>query len=75
MRKKIHKHQDTNIVIDLSGPDGNAFALLAYAKRFSHDIDKDPTLLIKQMMSSDYKNLIKVFEDAFGDFVTLKNKS
>ena len=29
------KQLQSEIVIDLTGPDGNAFALLAYAKRFA----------------------------------------
>jgi hypothetical protein len=72
IRKKLHKHQDLPIVIDLTGPDGNAFALLAYAKRFSQDLDKPYEALIKQMQSGDYENLIKVFDNAFGDFVILE---
>lgn len=60
------------IVIDLTGPDGNAFALLAYAKKFSQDLDKPYDELLKKMKSGDYENLIKVFDDAFGDFVILE---
>ena len=60
------------IVIDLTGPDGNAFALLAYAKKFSQDLDKPYGELLKKMKSGDYENLIKVFDDAFGDFVILE---
>lgn len=72
IRKKIHKHQGGPIIIDLTGPDGNAFALLAYAKKFSQDLDKPYEDLLKQMQSGDYENLIQVFDDAFGDFVILE---
>jgi hypothetical protein len=72
IRKKLHKHQGDPIIIDLTGPDGNAFALLAYAKRFSRDLDKPYEEIQAQMMSGDYENLIKVFDDAFGDFVILE---
>ena len=72
IRKKLHKQQGDPIIIDLTGPDGNAFALLAYAKRFSQDLDKPYEELQAQMMSGDYENLIKVFDDAFGDFVILE---
>ena len=74
MIKKIHRHQDNPIIIDLTGPDGNAFMLLAYAKKFSEDLDKPYDMILTQMQSSDYENLIKVFKDAFGDFVILKRK-
>lgn len=72
IRKKLHKHQSTPIIIDLTGPDGNAFALLSYAKKFSEDLGKPYEELLKQMQSGDYENLIKVFDDAFGDFVILE---
>ena len=72
IRKKLHKHQGNPIVIDLTGPEGNAFMLLAYAKSFSKDLGKDYTEIYKQMTSGDYENLIKVFDDSFGDFVILE---
>tara|TARA_B110000977_G_scaffold116081_1_gene149955 strand:+ start:172 stop:396 length:225 start_codon:yes stop_codon:yes gene_type:complete len=72
IREKLHKHQNLPIVIDLTGPDGNAFALMGYAKRFSRDLGKDDKSLLKSMQSGDYENLIKVFDDAFGDFVILE---
>ena len=72
IRKKLHKQQGDPIIIDLTGPDGNAFALLAYAKSFSQTLDKPYEELLKQMMSGDYENLIKVFDEAFGDFVILE---
>jgi hypothetical protein len=72
IRKKLHKHQGDPIIIDLTGPDGNAFALLAYAKRFSRDLDKPYEEIQAQMKSGDYENLIKVFDEAFGDFVILE---
>lgn len=72
IRKKLHKHQDNPIVIDLTGPEGNAFMLMSYAKSFSKDLGKNYEDLQKQMTSGDYENLIKVFDDAFGDFVILE---
>jgi len=35
------KQTPREIVIDLTGPDGNAFALMAYAKRFARQLGKD----------------------------------
>jgi len=72
IRKKIHKLQTTPIIIDLTGPEGNAFMLLTYAKKFSEDLGKDYKEIQAQMSSGDYENLIKVFDDAFGDFVILE---
>ena len=72
IRQKLHKHQSEPIVIDLTGPDGNAFTLMSYAKKFSRDLGKDSNELITKMQSGDYDNLINVFDDAFGDFVILE---
>ena len=72
----IRSKQETNqpIIIDLTGPDGNAFALMAYAKRFATQIGwKDRgEALINEMMSGDYENLLQVFDNAFGEFVILE---
>lgn len=61
-------------VIDLQGPNGNAFYLLAIARGLAKELgfDKDEIKeLTKEMKSSDYKNLVKVFDRAFGDHVDL----
>lgn len=62
------------IIIDLTGPDGNAFALMAYAKRFATQLGwKDRgSALIEDMMSGDYEHLLEVFDNAFGEFVILE---
>ena len=63
IREKLHKHQNLPIVIDLTGPDGNAFALMGYAKRFSRDLGKDDKPLLKNMQSGDYENYNKKTKD------------
>ena len=57
--------------IDLTGPDGNAFALLGQAKRYTSQLDMDFSIIQKEMTSGDYENLINTFEKYFGSFVTL----
>jgi len=66
------KTPQSEIVIDLTGPDGNAFALMAYAKRFAKQLDLDYRKIQDEMMSGDYENLVQVFDDNFGDFVILE---
>ena len=66
------KHPKKEIVIDLTGPDGNAFALLGYADRFAKQLDLDSVTIKAEMMNGDYENLIKVFDEWFGDFVILE---
>lgn len=60
------------IVIDLTGPEGNAWVLLSYAVKFAVQLGKDPDPIKKEMMSSDYENLLQVFDREFGHFVILE---
>ena len=60
-----------SIEIDLTGPDGNAFALMGYANRLSRQLDIDPEPILEEMQSGDYENLLEVFDREFGSFVTL----
>jgi hypothetical protein len=66
------KQPQREIIIDLTGPDGNAFALMGYAMRFAKQLGKDGKAITNEMMSGDYDNLIEVFEREFGDFVILE---
>lgn len=59
-------------VIDLTGPDGNAYALMGYALRFAQQLDLDGTQVRQEMLSGDYENLLSVFDKYFGDYVTLE---
>jgi hypothetical protein len=60
------------IVIDLTGPDGNAFVLLGKAKQLARQLGLDGNAITSEMMSGDYENLIEVFDREFGDFVILE---
>ena len=62
------------IIIDLTGPDGNALTLIVYAKRLSKQLGwKDKgAALINEMMEGDYEHLLEVFDNAFGEFVILE---
>ena len=58
------------IVIDLTGPDGNAFALIGYANRLTKQLGfKSPA---DEMMQGDYEHLLEVFDKNFGDYVILE---
>ena len=58
-------------IIDLNGPDGNAFVLLGLAQRLSARLHLDYDEIQAEMKSSDYENLITVFDNHFGDYVDL----
>ena len=57
--------------IDLNGPDGNAFALLAQAERLGQQLGLDFNSIKQDMMSGDYEHLLDVFEEHFGEHVNL----
>jgi hypothetical protein len=69
IRKKQPKKE---IIIDLTGPDGNAFSLMGYANRLSRQIGIDPEPILEEMQSGDYENLLEVFDKNFGSFVILE---
>jgi len=60
------------IVIDLTGPDGNAFALMGYATRFAKQLKFDDKKIIDEMTQGDYEHLLETFDKYFGDFVILE---
>ena len=63
------------IVVDLTGPDGNAFALMGLATRIAKKLEIDYHTIIfitTKMMSGDYEHLLEVFDKYFGDFVILE---
>lgn len=69
IREKINSGP---IVIDLTGPDGNAFAMMAYARKLARQLGIDSEKVIGEMMRGNYENLIKVFDSYFGEFVILE---
>jgi len=71
MIKSINERETNKIEIDLTGPDGNAFVLLGYAKNFSKELGYDYDKVKSEMTSSDYENLLNVFDKYFGHFVIL----
>lgn len=77
--KSMIREKDTTseIVIDLTGPEGNAYVLLGYAKRYANDLgysEEEVEDLMKAMQSGDYENLIQVFDDHFGHYVILERQ-
>lgn len=68
---KSIKQKSKKIEIDLTGPDGNAYVLLGYAKNFCKQLGLDYSEIRKDMTLGDYEHLLVVFERHFGDFVTM----
>ena len=68
------KLKQKGMVVDCSGPNGNAFYLLGLAQDLAkrcdytqNEIDK----MMTELKSSDYEHLIKVFDKHFGSIVDL----
>jgi hypothetical protein len=59
-------------VIDLTGPQGNAFFLLSQAGQYARDLGLDSDQVITEMKSGDYENLVQVFDRYFGEYVILE---
>ena len=71
MAIKSIETKTSKLEIDLTGPDGNAFVLIGIAGNLSKQLGLDKSKIQTEMMSGDYENLIKVFDNYFGYFVTL----
>jgi hypothetical protein len=65
------KPTNRNLEIDLTGPQGNAFFLIGTAGNLAKQLGKDSKEITNRMMSGDYENLLKIFDEEFGSIVTL----
>ena len=71
LKKDKYKKQ----VIDLTGPDGNAYYLLGTAMNLCKQLELSSERteeILDELKSSDYENLIKVFDKYFGKVVDLE---
>ena len=66
------KEQHGKRVIDLTGPDGNAFFLLGTAAKWGKQMGLDVKKVNEEMTSGDYENLIQVFDKYFGSICDLE---
>ena len=74
----LHRESNSNgrPQIDLRGEQGNAYCILGIAKQYANQLKEcDPKydwgVIQKKMMSSDYNNLVHVFEEYFGDYIDI----
>lgn len=67
-KKKTPRKQ----IIDLTGPEGNAYVLLGYAGDYAKKLGMDKQKVLDEMTSGNYENLIQVFDKYFGTFVILE---
>lgn len=69
MIKARSRHRKQEVM--LSGPDGNAFALMGLAMRLARQLDLDGPAITAQMRTGDYEHLLQVFDQHFGHVVDL----
>ena len=72
--KSKAKQMTRGIEIDLTGPEGNAYVLLGYARKFGKQLgytDEHIERITEEMMLTDYEGLLHTFDREFGTFVTL----
>ena len=68
---KEKENTTMEIVIDLTGPDGNVFYLIGQGRKFCKQLGLDSNEFTTKMMSGDYENAVTTFDEYFGEFVTL----
>ena len=68
----IREKGSSERVIDLTGPNGNAYYLIATASRVAKELNINADAIIQDMTSGDYENLIQVFDREFGDYFILE---
>ena len=68
----LTKNTKKKQVIDLTGPEGNAFVLLGTASKLCKQLGIYDTLVVDEMTSGNYEHLIKTFDLYFGDYIDLE---
>lgn len=71
MIKSISERPANPIEINLLGPEGNAFVLIAKAKDWAKQLGLDSKAIQAEMMEGDYDHLLQVIEKHFGSFVIM----
>ena len=69
----ILKKESRRQVIDLTGPEGNAYFLMGTAKKLYNQLEWDNWVeILDEMKSGDYEHLIRTFDKYFGLIVDLE---
>lgn len=78
MIKSIDEKAGLPLEIDLTGPGGNAFALMGVARNLAKILNRrrgaeyiDVNTMMDEMKSGDYEHLLGVMEKYFGDHIIM----
>lgn len=66
------KSEESQRIIDLTGPQGNAYCLLGIAQRAAKQLGMDHTGILAEMKESDYEHLVETFDKYFGEIFILE---
>lgn len=65
---------EQKLVIDIDGPEGNIFSLMALAKKLGDRLGLESGKIMTEMQEDDYAHALRVFNKNFGDYVTLETQ-
>ena len=65
------KSKQSQIEMDLTGPEGNAFVLIGTAMKLARQFGYDDEVIKEQMTSGNYEELVQTFDKYFGEHVIL----
>jgi len=65
------KSKQSQIEMDLTGPEGNAFVLIGTAMKLARQFGYDDEMIKEQMTSGNYEELVQTFDKYFGEHVIL----
>ena len=71
----IKKPQTNKHVLNLDGPEGNAFVLLATASTLCKALDFNKDKIFEELQAGDYNHLLVTFDKYFGEFVDLETNN
>jgi len=65
------KSKQSQIEMDLTGPQGNAYVLIGTAMNLARQFGYDDEVIKEQMTSGNYEELVQTFDKYFGEHVIL----
>ncbi len=65
------KSKQSQIELDLTGPQGNAYVLIGTAMNLARQFGYDDEVIKEQMTSGNYEELVQTFDKYFGEHVIL----
>ena len=68
----VSKDTTKKMIIDLTGPQGNAFYLLGTASKLCKQLEIEDDIILDDMKSGDYEHLITTFDNYFGELIDLE---